>query len=81
MDIREITIADFDGLMRLYTHLHDHGVPNSYPDVDDRVKDIANAEECYKMMLLTGSKTDSTLRFYENAGYNRNDKTAFIQWL
>lgn len=149
MDIREITIADFDGLMRLYTHLHDHGVPSSYPDVDDRVKklwerivndpdyhiivaetegnlvssctcviipnltrgqrpyafvenvvthedyrkrgfassclarakEIAEIEGCYKMMLLTGSKTDSTLRFYENAGYNRNDKTAFIQWL
>lgn len=44
-------------------------------------KDIAKRENCYKMMLLTGSKEDSTLRFYEQAGYNRNDKTAFIQWL
>ena len=35
----------------------------------------------YKMMLLTGSKKESTLRFYENAGYNSSDKTAFIQWL
>ena len=149
MDIREITIDDFDGLMRLYTHLHDHDVPNSYPDVDDRVKklwerivndpdyhiivaetdgnlissctcviipnltrgqrsyafvenvvthedyrnrgfassclarakEIAETEDCYKMMLLTGLQTDSTLRFYENAGYNQNDKTAFIQLL
>ena len=32
-------------------------------------------------MLLTGSKRESTLRFYQNAGYNSNDKTAFIQWL
>jgi hypothetical protein len=31
-------------------------------------------------MLLTGSKEQSTLDFYEHAGYNRNDKTAFIQW-
>ncbi|MBR1845624.1 MAG: GNAT family N-acetyltransferase [Oscillospiraceae bacterium] len=42
---------------------------------------IAVRENCYKMMLLTGSKEESTLRFYEQAGYNRNDKTAFIQWL
>ena len=44
-------------------------------------RDIARRENCYKMMLLTGSKEESTLRFYERAGYNRNDKTAFIQWL
>ena len=44
-------------------------------------RDIANKENCYKMMLLTGSKEKSTLDFYERAGYNKNDKTAFIQWL
>ena len=44
-------------------------------------KEIAEKENCYKMMLLTGSKRESTLRFYQNAGYNSNDKTAFIQWL
>ena len=44
-------------------------------------KDIAQKENCYKMMLLTGSKEKSTLDFYERAGYNKNDKTAFIQWL
>jgi GNAT superfamily N-acetyltransferase len=44
-------------------------------------KDIALKENCYKLMLLTGSKSESTLRFYEKAGYNRNDKTAFIQWI
>lgn len=42
---------------------------------------IAENENCYKMMLLTGSKEDSVLSFYEQAGYNKNDKTAFIQWL
>lgn len=44
-------------------------------------KDIAVQENCYKMMLLTGSKSDATLNFYSNAGYNNLDKTAFIQWL
>jgi len=38
-------------------------------------------ENCYKMMLLTGSNNDATLRFYSNAGYNSSDKTAFIQWI
>ncbi len=47
----------------------------------DYAKEIAERENCYKMMLLTGSKEESTLRFYERAGYNRNDKTAFIRWL
>ena len=44
-------------------------------------KDIAQKENCYKMMLLTGSKEKSTLDFYERAGYNSSDKTAFIHWL
>lgn len=45
------------------------------------VREIAKDQNCYKIMLLTGSKKDSTLHFYERAGYNRKDKTAFIQWL
>ena len=44
-------------------------------------REIAKAEGCYKMMLLTGSKKEDTLNFYRNAGYNSADKTAFIQWL
>lgn len=44
-------------------------------------RNIAIKENCYKLMLLTGSKEESTLNFYEHAGYNRNDKTAFIQWI
>ena len=44
-------------------------------------KEIAVKENCYKLMLLTGSKKESTLNFYERAGYNKNDKTAFIQWI
>lgn len=47
----------------------------------DFAKEIAKRENCYKMMLLTGAKEKGILNFYEQAGYNRNDKTAFIQWL
>lgn len=43
--------------------------------------DIARSMNCYKMMLLTGSKNEATLNFYGNAGYNSTDKTAFVQWL
>ena len=44
-------------------------------------KEIAVKTNCYKMMLLTGSKEEKTLKFYSNAGYNSSDKIAFIQWL
>ncbi len=44
-------------------------------------KEIALENNCYKMMLLTGSKSESTLNFYRKAGYNSSDKTAFIQWI
>ncbi len=143
--IREITNADFDGLMTLYMQLHGNPFPEkseevmtlwndiladpnhhiivavedgkivsscvcviipnlthgqqSYAFIEnvvtdeayrkrglataclDFAKEIAMRENCYKMMLLTGSKSESTLNFYERAGYNRNDKTAFIQWI
>jgi GNAT superfamily N-acetyltransferase len=32
--------------------------------------------DCYKVMLLTGSKQPSTLKFYENAGFEQS-KTGF----
>ena len=44
-------------------------------------REIAKQENCYKMMLLTGSKEQKTLDFYKNAGYNSTDKMAFIQWI
>ena len=47
----------------------------------DYARDLAKAQNCYKMMLLTGSKDPKTLSFYQNAGYNCTDKTAFIQWI
>ncbi len=47
----------------------------------DYAKAVAEKQNCYKIMLLTGSKEQTTLDFYTRAGYNCTDKTAFIQWL
>ena len=44
-------------------------------------REISKSENCYKLMLLTGSKNENTLNFYRRAGYNSEDKKAFIQWL
>lgn len=44
-------------------------------------KEISEQAGCYKIMLLTGAKEEEILAFYQNAGYNSSDKTAFIQWL
>ena len=38
--------------------------------------EAAWAAECRKVMLLaSGSRREETLRFYENAGFERDDKT------
>jgi GNAT superfamily N-acetyltransferase len=39
---------------------------------------IAKKNDCYKAILTTSRKDEDTLRFYENAGFDRGEKTAFI---
>jgi GNAT superfamily N-acetyltransferase len=39
--------------------------------------DLAWQADCYKVMLATGSKRETTLRFYEEAGFYRGGKTYF----
>ena len=34
-------------------------------------------ENCYKVVLSTGSKRETTLRFYENIGFERGVRTIF----
>lgn len=89
--IREVGEKDLHDLLQLYMQLHDNPMPEFTKELSELWESIledknhhiivAEEENCYKMMLLTGSKEEGTLRFYERAGYNRNDKTAFIQWL
>jgi GNAT superfamily N-acetyltransferase len=38
---------------------------------------VAWQADCYKVHLATGSKRESTLRFYEGAGFRRDGKTYF----
>jgi GNAT superfamily N-acetyltransferase len=40
--------------------------------------EIAKENNCYKVILTTSRKDESTLRFYENAGFDKGEKTAFI---
>lgn len=35
------------------------------------------AADCYKTLLATGSKSEKTLRFYEDAGFQQGGKTYF----
>jgi len=40
--------------------------------------EIAKEHNCYKVMLMTGSKSEDTLRFYEKTGFSRGIKTGYI---
>ncbi len=44
-------------------------------------KQIAHEKNCYKIMLLTGTRKRSTHRFYRKNGYNSIEKTGYIQRL
>jgi len=43
--------------------------------------EIAKENNCYKIMLMTGSKKEETLRFYENCGFTQGIKTGFLMTL
>ena len=47
----------------------------------DFAKELAVKENCYKLMLMTGSKDPKTHDFYKHAGYSSQDKTAYAQWM
>ena len=80
--VREVQEKDLSELLELYLHLHEAYRGNGYAtECLNYAKALAEKANCFKMMLLTGSKKETTLKFYERAGYNSSDKTAFIKWL
>lgn len=42
-----------------------------------RALEYAWGADCYKVMLLTGKKDESTMRFYEGAGFDGDEKRGF----
>lgn len=145
MTVREARYEDLQGLLELYTHLHEKSVPPmdatlekvweeilKNPDhhviiaeIDGQVaasctllivrnlthglrpfglieyvvthsdyrkrgcgtavlryaRELCVRENCYKRMLITGSREESTLRFYERAGFASEGETAFVEWM
>ena len=47
----------------------------------EEAKAIAQAANCFRILLTTGSRLDSTHKFYQKLGYNKAELTAFSQWL
>lgn len=47
----------------------------------ERATEIAKEHNCYKIMLMTGSKKESTLNFYKNNGFALDKKTACLKSL
>jgi len=43
--------------------------------------DRAEARDCYKVMLLAGTDREWKLDFYEDCGFDREDKTGFVKYL
>ena len=47
----------------------------------ERAVEIAKENDCYRAMFISGSKNDSTIRFYLNAGFTNTEKSAFVMKL
>ena len=62
------------------THFDQRGKHYATALMDEASRIVADAG-CYKIMLFTGSRRDTTLRFYENCGFSREGKTGFLKRL
>ena len=66
------TVRPYALIENVVTH-SDHRKKGYATECLSYAKKIAMGENCYKLMLTTGSKDPATLRFYERAGYSSKD--------
>jgi GNAT superfamily N-acetyltransferase len=66
----------FAMIENVVTH-RDHRRRGYGRQVIERAIEIARGQGCYRVTLMTGSKREKTLCFYETTGLRRNTKTAF----
>jgi len=43
--------------------------------------EMAREQDCYRIIFISGSKNESTLRFYRNSGFTDTEKSAFVMKL
>jgi len=43
--------------------------------------EMAKENNCYRIMFISGSKNESTIRFYRNSGFTDTEKSAFVMKL
>jgi ribosomal protein S18 acetylase RimI-like enzyme len=74
------SVRPYSVIENVVTHAN-HRNKHYATELMNKASMIAEQHGCYKIMLMTGSKKESTLKFYENCGYDKDEKTAFIKRL
>ena len=94
--VREAKKEDLDALLKLYLFLHEDSIPELNRHLEKTwnqiIEDLNHhlivneidgqiVSSCVCVIIPNLTRNAETLHFYEKAGYNSTDKTAFIQWM